>query len=136
MKFEKNIQVTNSGEKYKTEITAGTHMVFTDEPLDHGGQDLGPTAHQYLLGALGACVAITVKMYADRKQWPMRNISVDLNMEKYVEDGVEKTRIFKKVNIEGDLTPEQLERLLMIAEKCPVHKTLSNPISIQSFPNE
>lgn len=133
MKFEKNIVVLNQGEKYKTTVSAGNHKVITDEPLDHDGKDLGPTAHQLLLGALGACISITVKMYADRKQWPVKDISVELNMEKYVEDGVEKTRIFKKVNIEGDLTEEQMSRLMMISEKCPVHKTLSNPITIQSF---
>lgn len=135
MKFEKNITVSNSGEKYKSEIKAGNHIVLTDEPLDHNGMDLGPTAHQLLLGSLGACMAITLKMYADRKEWKVKNISVDLNMEKYVEDGTEKTRIYKKVNIDGDLTADQIDRLMIISEKCPVHKTLSNPISIESFPN-
>lgn len=134
MKFHQNVVVQNHGEKYKTSIVAGNHTIFTDEPLDHDGQDLGPTAHQLLLSALGACIAITVKMYADRKQWPLKDVSVELNMEKYVEDGVEKTNIYKMVKLEGELTDEQTDRLLLISQKCPVHKTLSNPISILNFP--
>jgi putative redox protein len=135
MKFESNVVVTNSGQKYKTEIKAGNHTVLTDEPIDHDGQDLGPTAHQLLLGSLGACMAITVKMYADRKQWKVDNISVELNMEKVIEDGAEKTRIFSKVDIKGDLTAEQLARLQVISTKCPVHKTLTNPVTIVPFTN-
>ena len=134
MKYKKNIIVTTHGEKYKTTILAGNHILLTDEPLDHDGQDLGPTAHQLLLSALGACMAITIKMYADRKQWPLNDVSVELNMEKYLEDGTEKTRIYKNIKLDGDLSPEQIERLLLISHKCPVHKTLSNPITIQSFP--
>ena len=89
MKFEKHIKVTNTGTHYETKIIAGNHLLTTDEPLDHGGQDKGPTAHQMLLSALGACTAITLRMYADRKQWDLQKIHVSLNMEKVMEGNEE-----------------------------------------------
>lgn len=134
MKFETNIVITNTGEHYKTEIIAGSHVLVSDEPVDHDGKDLGPTAHQYLLSALGSCTAITIRMYADRKKWPLEKVVVTLNMEKYVEEGEEKTRIFQKLELEGNLSDEQRERLKIITTKCPVHKTLTQPVTIQSFP--
>jgi putative redox protein len=135
MKFEQNVIVKNDGRRYRTEIKAGRHTVITDEPLDHNGQDEGPTAHQLLLGSLGACIAITLRMYAERKGWDLKEVSVELNMEKYVEDGREKTRIYKNVHLSGELTEEQRTRLMIICEKCPVHKTLSNPVMIEMFQN-
>lgn len=134
MKFEKNIIVTNSGEHFKTEVIAGNHILISDEPLDHEGQDKGPTAHEMLLSSLGSCTAITVRMYADRKQWPVKKITVELNLEKFKKEGGEEfTRIYRKLHFEGDLTAEQIERLLLIADKCPVHKVLTNPVYIQNF---
>ena len=96
-----------------------------------GGKDLGPTSHQFLLTALGNCTAITLRMYAQHKQWDVKKISVNLNMEKVTEEGVEKNIIHRKVFLEGNLSDEQRTRLLSIANKCPIHKLLTGTIEIR-----
>lgn len=133
MKFPANIIVKNTGTSYSTDILAGNHQVKSDEPVDHGGNDEGPTAHQMLLASLGACTAITIRMYANRKQWDLRSITIELNMEKVISEGTEKTVIFRKLKFEGTLDDEQNKRLLFIADKCPVHKTLTGPVEIKEF---
>lgn len=134
MKFSENIVVVNSGEEYSTKAIAGNHVITGDEPLDHGGTDLGPTAHQYLLSALGMCIAITLRMYANRKKWKLDKVEVRLNMEKNPEDKGESTIIYKQIELSGELDEEQRNRLMLISEKCPVHKTLSAPVYIREFP--
>jgi putative redox protein len=134
MKFSENIVVVNNGEEYSTKAIAGNHIITGDEPLDHGGTDLGPTAHQYLLSALGMCIAITLRMYANRKNWELNKVEVHLNMEKNPEDKGETTIIYKNIKLSGKLDPEQIKRLMLISEKCPVHKTLSAPVYIREFP--
>ena len=135
MKFEKNIVVINEGAEYSTQSLAGNHTIIGDEPEDHGGTDLGPTAHQLLLSALGMCMAITLRMYANRKKWDLKKVEVHLNMEKNPADNGNSTIIYKRVELFGNLDEEQKTRLLIISEKCPVHKTLSAPIHIQELAN-
>lgn len=134
MKFSENIVVVNNGEEYSTKAIAGNHIITGDEPLDHGGTDLGPTAHQYLLSALGMCIAITLRMYANRKKWRLDKVEVRLNMEKNPEDNGESTIIYKQIELSGELDKEQTKRLMLISEKCPVHKTLCAPVYIREFP--
>ena len=120
---------------YTTDIMAGGHPILADEPKSAGGQDLGASPYELLNAALGACTAMTLQMYAKRKKWPLEEVRVHLNYSKsHIQDSIEykdpNTRIdhFERVvEVEGDLNQEQLERLLEIADKCPVHKTLSTP---------
>ncbi len=130
MKYAEHIKVTNTGTHYETKIIAGNHVMTSDEPIDHDGKDLGPTAHQLLLSSLGACTAITLRMYADRKQWDLQKIHVYLNMEKVVESGEDITKIYIKLEFEGNLDEEQIKRLKIISEKCPVHKTLVGKVEV------
>ncbi|HNP48088.1 MAG TPA: OsmC family protein [Bacteroidia bacterium] len=134
LKFEEPIIVTNSGEIYKTSVDTGRLEFFGDEPHEKGGADAGPTAHQLFLASLGTCTAITVRMYANRKGWDLKKITVRLNMEKVISGTEERTLIYKNVQCEGDLDEKQHERLLMIADKCPVHKTMLGPIEIKEMP--
>ncbi|HET7175042.1 MAG TPA: alpha/beta fold hydrolase [Gammaproteobacteria bacterium] len=121
-------------EHYRTDLYAGPHLLTADEPKDAGGTDAGPNPYGLLTAALGACTAITVRMYADRKQWPLKAIKVRLAHDKiYAKDCAEcetkegKVDSFEReLEFEGDLTPEQRQRLLEIADKCPVHNTLSH----------
>lgn len=131
-KFEKDIVVTNNGGIYATAIELGSHILTGDEPVKAGGQDAGPGAHQFLLASLGSCMAITLRMYVQRKEWNVTKISVHLNIERDKEAVEETNIIYKKVLIEGDITEEQRNRLMSIAEKCPVHKLLSGKIEFRS----
>jgi len=97
-----------------------------------GGKDLGPSPFELLSSALGTCTAITMKMYADRKAWPIEEIKIqiDLNQEK---EGTEMHSNFEqKIEIIGDLDEKQRERMLLIASKCPVHKTLKGEVKIET----
>lgn len=124
-----------------TELVAGGHRLVGDEPRTDGGTDTGPTPHQLLLASLGACVAMTLRLYADRKGWPLEAASVALRHSREwrasdVKDG-ERTRIERiecEVALEGPLSDEQRERLLEIAQRCPVHRTLEGPLDIVTRP--
>ena len=143
MKYSTNIQVKKSGDHFETTALVGDHVVIFDEPSSHGGTDKAPTPHQMLLSALGACIAITLRMYADRKQWDLKKIVIYLNMEKVNElsrdagnpMNDEITKIYRKVEFGGDLSQEQLKRLEIISNKCPVHKTISGKILVEDFPS-
>ena len=121
-------------EHYRTDLYAGPHRLTADEPRDAGGTDAGTNPYGLLTAALGACTTITLRMYADRKQWPLKGVTVRLTHDKiYAKDCEEceqkegKVDSFERVlELEGDLTPEQRQRLLEIADKCPVHNTLSH----------
>ena len=117
--------------KYKTKIFAGGHLIYADEPKDLGGTDEGMTPGALLLASLGSCTAITIRMYADRKEWPLENITINLAISEPSEtfDG---TVITRKIEFKGNLSEEQKDRLLIISDKCPIHKLLSNPIKIET----
>lgn len=130
LKFENDIVIVNDGRHYHTAINAGSHVIIADEPADHDGKDEGPTPHQYFLGALGSCTAITLRMYIDRKQWKVDEIKIALNMEKVSDGNSEKTIIYRKLFFKGELDNAQIERLNIIADKCPVHKTITGDVTI------
>jgi len=113
---------------YKTELKSTNNAIIADEPVDVGGQDLGFSPHELLASSLAACTCITVRMYADRKEWKLDEIFVNVSLEK-IES---KTKITRTVDLKGELDATQRERLMMIANKCPIHQTLTNPIEIET----
>jgi len=123
--------------KYKTIIVTGNHELIADEPVPIG-QDLGPNPYDFLLTALGACVTMTLRMYADRKGWDLEEVQVHLEQSRVYAKDCEECEsedgyvhiIEKKLKFIGELTEEQIQRLLEISDKCPVHKTLTNEIKI------
>jgi putative redox protein len=117
---------------YRTDILANGHHLVADEPRAVGGGNLGPTPYDLLVSGLGACTCMTLRMYADRKKWPVESISVKLNHQKIHADECQSCetqsgkldRIDLEIDIKGDLDQDQKKRMLEIAEKCPVHRTL------------
>ncbi len=134
------VAVRTGAESYTTSIVAGEHHLLADEPIAVGGSDLGPTPYELLLASLGSCTSITLQMYARRKEWPLDKVIVHLNHEKkHIDDATDcenskfKADVFERtIELVGDLDDEQRQRLLEIAEKCPVHKTLHNTIRVNT----
>lgn len=135
---EDTVTVTGGGTgTYTQQITAGRHQFTSDEPRPIG-DDAGPTPYDLLLAGLGACTSMTVRMYADRKGWPLRQVRVTLRHKRiHAKDCVqcETTNgwidhIDREVELSGDLDDTQRQRLLHIAERCPVHQTLTSEIRI------
>jgi putative redox protein len=121
-------------------ITAGPHHLLADEPEDHGGGDVGPNPYELLLASLGACTGMTLRMYADRKQWPLERVRVRLSHEKiHAEDCRDcetkegkVDRIKRLLVLEGDLSDQQRQRLVEIADRCPVSRTLTSETLIDT----
>ncbi|MEM7550641.1 MAG: bifunctional alpha/beta hydrolase/OsmC family protein [Bacteroidota bacterium] len=140
LKSEKQVSVRTGEQGYTTEVRAGQHMLTADEPESVGGNDLGPTPYGYLLASLGSCTSMTLRMYADHKKWNLKEIRVHLGHKKvhaedcdHCEEKDSKIdRIEREIEIFGDLDEGQKKRLLEIADKCPVHKTLHNDVEIIS----
>lgn len=131
--------VIQTGERgFTTEIMTDGHSFIADESYESGGHDSGPNPYDYLLAALGSCTTITLRMYADRKKWPLEKCTVTINYKKdhaqacreCDQDGEFRETFEIQVELKGDLTDEQRQRLLEIASKCPVHRTLNNPVNI------
>ena len=120
------VSVRIGNQTYRTEVQMGKHNLISDEPIDKSGQDLGPTPKQLLLGSLGSCIAITLKMYVNRKEWDTGDIKVELSLD---ESGT-KPKIHKKVILEKEVDEAQLKRILIIATKCHVSKMLTNGIDL------
>lgn len=118
--------------RYQQDIMVGQHMLIADEPLSLGGGDAGPAPFDLLMSALGACTAITLRMYAERKGLALTQVSVALSHDKVDLDGSPRDRINRSITLDGELSPEQRQRLLDIANKCPIHRALSQPLLIAS----
>lgn len=126
---------------FRTEVQIGAHTLVSDEPADKGGTDQGPTAFSLLAAALSACTAATLRYYANLKEMPLEGVEVEVDAVRrtpaeQVEAGpTAKAAWFrKKITIRGDkLTPEQRERLLAVAEKCPVNRTLLEGVDMEKL---
>ena len=131
------VRETRNG-KFQQTVSVGPHQLVADEPIAVGGDDSGPGPYDYVLAGLGACTSMTMRMYADRKSLPLQRVTVTLNHSKvHAEDCAEcETRtgmldqIDRVISIEGALDAEQRSKLMEIADKCPVHRTLTSEIRI------
>jgi putative redox protein len=136
----RSVTVSGSAAGFAQTISAGRHRLAGDEPIAVGGTDTGPNPYDLLLAALGTCTSMTVGMYARRKQWPLEAVTVKLRHSKvHAEDCADcetrvglLDRIERDVELTGALTEEQRGRLLEIANKCPVHRTLTSRIEIRT----
>jgi putative redox protein len=126
--------------KFEQSIVAGKHRYLADEPTSVGGNGSGPSPYEYLLAGLGACTSMTIRLYADLKKLPLRRVSVRLNHDKIHAADCENCetkegkidRIDREITLEGDLSAEQRAKLMAIADKCPVHRTLHGEIDIRT----
>lgn len=125
---------------FRTGVQARTHTLVVDEPIALGGTDTGPTPYELLLGALSGCMAITLRMYADRKGWPLEGVDVRLRTARAHEVDCEKCEteavgigdLEREVELAGPLTDEQRTRLLQIADRCPVKQSLERGIRVRA----
>ena len=137
---EGQVVVRGDASGFAQQIVAGRHRLVTDEPLTAGGTDSGPTPYDLLLAALGSCTSMTVAFYARRKEWPLESVTVRLRHSRiHAEDCANcetkegrLDQIDVVIEVVGDLTEEQRRRLIEIAEKCPVHRTLQSEIVIRT----
>lgn len=136
-----NRVVVRTGKRgYQTEVIANGHRLLADEPLAVGGTDTGPTPYDYLVASLGACTSMTLRMYADRKQWPLESATVRLRHRSLHAEDCQACEtksgkvevIEREIELEGELDEAQRSRLLEIADRCPVHRTLHSKIEVIS----
>lgn len=116
-------------QRYKTTIQTSVHEIIADEPIQLGGRNQGPNPTELLAASLASCTSITLRMYADRKEWEVGEIVVNVNLN--IEDK-DNAIIMRDIEISGQLNEEQLIRLLTIANACPVHKLLNKGIEINT----
>jgi putative redox protein len=114
---------------YTTTVQSGHHRFVADEPESSGGADAGPSPMSLLLGALASCTAITLRMYAERKEWPLTGVRVDA---RHLADDDDGGRIDRVVHLEGDLDAEQREKLAEIAERTPVTRVVREAQAIHT----
>ena len=126
---EANLVRVSVGSTYTAIIHVGRHMLMADEPEKVGGHDEGPSPESYLLIALGSCMSITLRMYADRKGWPLENVRTELR--RHHQEG-HVTSIDIRLHLEGSLDEDQLARMHEIAQKCPMHRTLTEGVRIHT----
>lgn len=124
------ITATIEKEHYKTTIKSATNTIIADEPTDMGGQNLGFSPSELLASALAACTSITLRMYANRKEWALEKVNVEVDFQR--DNQTNKTVFQRKIELVGALDEEQKTRMLSIANACPVHKILTNSIEIQT----
>jgi putative redox protein len=134
-----DVVVRGNAREFLQEIVAGKHHLRADEPIGSGGKDAAPGPYDYLLTALGVCTSMTVGLYARRKGIPLENITVSLRHSRVHAKDCEECetkagmldRIDAQIELSGPLTPEQHSRLMEVAQKCPVHRTLKSEIDIR-----
>ena len=137
-----DVVVHGDARSFRQEVVVGKHSLVADEPVSAGGGDAGPDPYDYLLTSLGVCTSMTVGLYARRKQFPLDNITVSLRHSRIYANDCEECetkegmldRIDVDVELTGSLGAEQHAKLMEIAEKCPVHRTLTSEINIRLRP--
>ncbi len=125
---------------FTTEVDVNGYRVVADEPIAAGGTDLGPSPYDLLLAALGSCTAMTVRLHAGRRGYPLDDVAVTLTHERaYAVDCADcdtresrLERIVREIRLTGDLTPNQRTDLIRIADRCPVHRTLTEHVEIET----
>ncbi len=138
--MSRRVYVNTTRPPYVEEVSVGSHRLLADEPSEAGGTDAGPGPYEFLLAALGTCTCITVRMYAERKHWPLEAVRVAVTHAKVHSDDCvacetevrSMDRIEMEITLTGPLSPEQRQRLLDIAGKCPVHRTLTSEVKIHT----
>ncbi|MBN8681619.1 MAG: OsmC family protein [Chitinophagales bacterium] len=124
------INAYTATEHYQTRLSNGRREILADEPLELGGQDLGFAPEDLLCSALAACTNITLRMYADRKEWPLEAIHTDVEIVRNADNNT--NTFIRKIKFDGPLDESQQQRLLQIAGLCPVHKILSGQLAIET----
>ena len=135
-----NFAVAVTKDSYTTQVSTPNHIGLTDEPIELGGRNKGPSPYDLLMGALASCTSITLRMYIDRKGWDVQRIRVRVNYSRdYQEDcessssGKKKIDVFERIiHVEGEIDKKMEARILEIANKCPVHLTLENSAKIKT----
>lgn len=130
--LSKNVVVTLGQQDYRCTATDGKHHFHIDEPVDVGGGDTAPTPTALLLGSLGSCSAITIKMYAQRKAWDLQHVEVSLNVSHRIEEQKRVTVFLREVKVHGNLDHAQIKRLLEIVKACPVSRMLEGKVDIET----
>jgi len=125
------VKATIHSRHYRTEIISEGNKIISDEPVEKGGKGEGFTPGELLCASLASCTSITLRMYADKKEWPLEKLDVEVTLERDEEENI--SYINRKINFTGNLDVEQKKRLLVIADKCPIHKVLSNQITITTL---
>jgi len=136
----REVVVRGNAAGFQQEIQVGAHRLTSDEPREAGGGDIGPTPYDLLLSSLGSCTSMTIGLYARRKGWPLESVTVRLRHSRiYASDCAEcetkegmLDRIERDIELTGSLDTEQRAKLLEIAGKCPVHRTLTSEINIRT----
>jgi putative redox protein len=123
-------EVINNGYQYTSNITINQHELVVDEPAEKGGEDMGPAPGDYLCAALASCKAITLRMYAGRKKWKVEQIKVKVDLMKDDQNSPGQNTFVCELTFTGNLEEEQLKRLEVIANSCPLHKLLGKPNKI------
>jgi uncharacterized OsmC-like protein len=136
----RSVVVSGPATGFRTDVEVGGHHLVVDEPIAVGGEDAGPTPYEMLLAGLGACTVMTLRIYADRRKWPLERARVTLQHRKvHAEDCVDCDKRDAKMDVidrivflEGQLNEEQRAKLIEIAERCPVHQTLKGKIQVNT----
>ncbi len=135
-----HVIVRGDANGFAQKLELGSHHLIADEPTSYGGTDTGPSPYDLLLAALGACTSMTIGLYARKRSWPLAGITVSLHHSKIHAKDCEECetkegridRIEMEIHLEGALSDEQRIKLMEIADKCPVHQTLTSEINIKT----